>query len=82
MEKKMNLKKDLTKKQQNLLKQIDIVSEDRDYPPEEIKRCVNSISEHIMSQSSKNGDLSKALFQYNEIIKTLINENNKWLPNL
>ena len=45
----MNLKIDLTKQQQNLLKQIDIVSEDRDYSSEEIKKCVNRISEHIMS---------------------------------
>ena len=67
----MNLKMDLTKKQQNLLKQIDIVSEDRDYSPEEIKKCVNSISEHIMSQSSKNGDLSNEMTKFNELINLL-----------
>ena len=67
----MNLKMDLTKKQQNLLKQIDIVSENRDYSPEEIKKCVNSISEHIMSQSSKNGDLSNEMTKFNELIDLL-----------
>ena len=68
----MNLKMDLTKKQQNLLKQVDIVSEDRDYSPEEIKKCVNSISEHIMSQSSKNGDLSNEMTKFNELANLLI----------
>ena len=68
----MNLKMDLTKKQQNLLKQIDIVSENRDYSPEEIKKCVNSISEHIMSQSSKNGDLSNEMTKFNELANLLI----------
>ena len=67
----MNLKMDLTNRQQNLLKQIDIVSEDRDYSPEEIKKCVNSISEHIMSQSSKNGDLSNEMTKFNELINLL-----------
>ena len=68
----MNLKMDLTNRQQNLLKQIDIVSEDRDYSPEEIKKCVNSISEHIMSQSSKNGDLSNEMTKFNELANLLI----------
>ena len=68
----MNLKMDLTKKQQNLLKQVDIISEDRDYSPEEIKKCVNSISEHIMSQSSKNGDLSNEMTKFNELANLLI----------
>lgn len=68
----MNFKIDLTKQQQNLLKQIDIVSENRDYSSEEIKQCVNSISEHIMSKSSKNGDLSNEMIKFNELINLLV----------
>ncbi len=66
------IKSYINKKQQNLLKQANIVSEDRDYSPEEIKKCINSISEHIMSQSSKNGDLSNEMTKFNELANLLI----------
>lgn len=68
----MNFKIELTEKQQNLLKQIDIKIEDKNYTKEEIKNCVNNIASHIMSQSSKNGDLSKEINKYDELMKILI----------
>lgn len=68
----MNFKIELTEKQQNLLKQIDIKVEDKNYTKEEIKNCINDIASHIMSQSSKNGDLSKEINKYDELIKILI----------
>lgn len=68
----MNFKIDLTEKQQNLLKQIDINIEDKIYTKEEIKKCENNIINHIMNKSSKNGDLSKEMLKYNEIISFLV----------
>ena len=53
----MNFKIDLTKKQQNILEQLDTVIEDRTYSKDEIKQCIDKIGTYIMSQSSKNGDL-------------------------
>lgn len=72
----MNFKKDLTKKQQNLLEQIDIISEDKNYSPEEIKHCLNIICNHVMSQSSKNNHISKEMLKYNEISNILIKNEN------
>lgn len=68
----MNFKIDLTTKQQELLKQLNIIIENRDYSTEEIKQCENVITSHIMSQSSKNGDLSREIFKYNEIVDKLM----------
>ena len=68
----MNFKIDLTKKQQNLLSQIDYPVEDKDYSGDEIKNCINCISDHCMSFSSKNGDLSKEMLKYDELMKVLL----------
>ena len=68
----MNFKIDLTTKEQNLLTQINYTILDKEYSKDEIKECVNFISSHIMSLSSKNGDLSRELNKYDELIKSLI----------
>lgn len=72
----MNFKINLTKKQQTLIKEIDFPVEDREYTKEEIKQCANNIASHIMSMSSKNGDLSKELLKYNELMNILIKNEN------
>lgn len=68
----MNFKTDLTLKQQNLLTQINYPILDKDYSKDEVKQCVNFVSNHIMSLSSKNGDLSRELVKYDDLIKFLI----------
>ena len=68
----MNFKMDLTKQQQNLLQELDIKIEDKNYTQEEIKQCENIITTHIMSKSSKNGDLSNAVNEYSDLINLLM----------
>lgn len=68
----MNLKTDLTAKEQNLLTQINYNILNKEYSKDEINHCVNFISSHIMSLSSKNGDLTRELNKYDELIKLLI----------
>ena len=72
----MNFKIDLTKKQQNILKQLDTVIEDRTYSKDEIKQCIDKIGTYIMSQSSKNGDLSKALSECSGLMDILMENEN------
>ena len=62
----MNFKMDLTKQQ------LDIKIEDKNYTQEEIKQCENIITTHIMSKSSKNGDLSNAVNEYSDLINLLM----------
>lgn len=68
----MNFKIDLTTKQQNLLQQLDFQVENKDYSKDEISHCIDIVTSHIMSKSSKNGDLSKEQNKYNELINILI----------
>lgn len=68
----MNLKVELTEKNQKLLNEIGLKVENREYSKEEIKRFTNSIGEYIFSQSTKNGDLSKATARFNNLMQILI----------
>ncbi len=68
----MNLKVDLTTKQQELLQQLNITIENKDYSNEEIRQYENIITSHIMNKSSKNGDLSKEISKYGEIVNKLM----------
>lgn len=68
----MNFKVDLTTNQQKLLQQIGIEIEDKDYSSKEIKHCLNEICNHIMSKSSKNGDISREMIKFNELSTMLI----------
>lgn len=64
----INLYEKCTTKEKKSLEQLGINVEDREYTDAEIRNCVIAIDEHIMSKSSKNGDLSKAMDQYNSIL--------------
>ncbi len=72
----MNFKIDLTEKQQDILEQLDTVIEDRTYSKDEIKQCIDKIGTYIMSQSSKNGDLAKALSECSELMDILMKNEN------
>lgn len=67
----MNFKKDFSIEKQNLLQQADVNVEDKNYTSDEIRNALNSVCSYIMSQSTKNGDLSKLIIKYNSIIDDL-----------
>lgn len=68
----MNLKIDLTEKNQQLLQELGIKIEDKAYSRDEIKSFTNKIGEYIFSQSTKNGDLSKATEKYNDVLNVFV----------
>lgn len=72
----MNFKMDLSIKNQKLLQEMDYQIENREYSPEEVKQCELYITNHIMSHSSKNGDISKEIIKCNELIDILIKNEN------
>ena len=69
----MNLKTELSTKNQNLLSDIGIVIEDREYTQDEIKHFQNEVFTHIMSKSSKNNGISNEMNKYNEVANFLMN---------
>lgn len=68
----MNLKTDLTEQKQELLQELGITIENRDYSKDEIKTYTNKIGEYIFSKSSKNGDIGKATARYEDLMNILI----------
>ena len=68
----MNLGTDSSRKKQEALQQIRISSENREYSKEELKSFSNIIGEHIYSQSSKNGDMEKALAKYGDVLNIFV----------
>lgn len=69
----MNLKTELSTKNQNLLSDIGIMIEDREYTQDEIKHFQNEVFTHIMSKSSKNNGISNEMNKYNEVANFLMN---------
>lgn len=67
----MNFKCDLNEKNQELLQELGIKVEDRNYTSEEIQKCENNIANHIFSQSIKNKDVSKEYVKYSNLINIL-----------
>lgn len=72
----MNFKTDLSTRNQKLLKDIEYQIEDKEYSPEEIKQCECYVANHIMSLSSKNGDISKETVKFNELMNILVRNEN------
>lgn len=68
----MNFKMDLSTKNQELLKEIEYTIEDKEYSSEDIKQCESYIANHIMSLSSKNGDIAKETAKFNDLINVLV----------
>lgn len=67
----MNLFKQCTNKEIDLLKQAGIKVEDKDYTNDELKRCESQIADYIMNHSSKNNDISKLQNEYATIFRTI-----------
>lgn len=68
----MNLKTDLSSKKQELLQELGISVEDRNYTKDEIKTFTNTIGDYIFSKSTKNGDIGKATAKYGDLMNILI----------
>ena len=68
----MNLKADLSIKNQELLKEIEYKIEDKEYSPEEIKQCECYVANYIMSLSSKNGDIARETIRFNDLMNVLV----------
>ena len=68
----MNLEIDLEKKNKELLQEIGYKIENREYSPEEIKKCEIYIANHLMNQSSKNNDFAKETIKINDLINILV----------
>lgn len=67
----MNYKKDLSEKNQKLLAIADIKVENKEYTKEEIQKNISDIGNHIMSMSSKNGDILNAQLEFMPLINVL-----------
>lgn len=67
----MNYKKDLSKENQKLLEIADIKIENKEYTKEEIQKSISDIGNHIMSMSSKNGDILNAQLEFMPLINAL-----------
>ncbi len=68
----MNLEVDLSEKNQELLQEIGIKSENREYSKDEIKTFSNIIGDYIFSKSSKNGDIAKTLDKYGDVLNIFV----------
>ena len=73
----MNFKTDLSNANQELLSQLGVEIEDRNYSTEEIKKCENNIATHIMSKSLKNMDLAKESVKYSSLTNILLDMKTK-----
>jgi hypothetical protein len=73
---KMNLKLDLSKNNQELLEQAGIEISNKNYSPEEIKKCENDIANYIMNKSLKNMDVSNESIRYSSLMEILIKSEN------
>lgn len=67
----MNLLNELTENETNLLKNIGINIEDRNYNQDEARLIENNILEDIWRRSSKNGDIQRANSEYSNILDKL-----------
>lgn len=75
----MNFIKELDESDINLLKEIGIKVENKEYTKDDARMIENTVEEFIMSHSTKNNDISKCSEQYDNILSLLVNfqQNNK-----
>ena len=70
----MNLLDRCTTKEIELLNDIGLKVENKEYTKEELRMYESEIEDFIMSHSTKNGDISRLVNRYNSILNTIINE--------
>ena len=67
----MNLYQKFTTNELKKLHEIGIDIQNKEYNTEEIRQYAVSIEDYIMSGSSKNGDIGRAIEKYGDIINKL-----------
>lgn len=73
----MNILKEFNTTEKELLENIGIVIEDRNYSADETDKMQNSIIDDILCRSSKNGDIQRANKEYSEILNKIENLKNR-----
>lgn len=68
----MNILNNYNETEIKLLKNIGIELNDKEYSSEELRKYETEIESFIMSQSTKNGDLDKAMRNYSGILRKLL----------
>lgn len=68
----MNILDNYNETEIKLLKNIGIELKDKEYSSEELRKYETEIESFIMSQSTKNGDLDKAMRNYSGILRKLV----------
>lgn len=67
----MNLLSKFKKEEIKLLEDVGLNVENKEYTKEELRKYEMSIGEFIINHSSKNGDITKLINQYDGILKIL-----------
>ena len=67
----MNLLNELSENETDLLKNIGINIQDRNYNQDEVKLIENNIMDDILRRNSKNGDIQRANEKYRNILDKL-----------
>ena len=67
----MNLYKEFSEKDIELIKKAGISIEDKNYSNEELYKFQTSIIDYIMSASSKNGEIDKRRNQFESVLRTI-----------
>lgn len=67
----MNLYKEFSEKDIELIKKAGINIEDKNYSNEELYKFQTSIIDYIMSASSKNGEIDKRRHQFDSVFRTI-----------
>lgn len=67
----MNLYKEFSEKDIELIKKAGINIEDKNYSNEELNKFQTSIIDYIMSASSKNGEIDKRKNQFENVFRTI-----------
>lgn len=70
----MNIYKDFTKKELELLNKAGVCIEDKEYISSDLNHFAVQVGDYIMSQSSKNGAISKTIQEYGRILDVLERE--------
>lgn len=70
----MNIYKEFTKKELELLNKAGISIEDKEYISSDLNHFAVQVRDYIMSQSSKNGAIGKTIQEYGRILDILEKE--------
>jgi len=70
----MNIYHSFTKKELELLNKAGVSIEDKEYISRDLNHFAVQVGDYIMSQSSKNGAISKATQEYGRILDILEKE--------